>query len=123
MTNTLVAVYIHIDDFGFFGVDDTLTADVRACVRRVLESWGFILAEGDAFLEGRYVGYQPLSRPPRWVPASCKFGPSVPPRRPVDRFGHRRRRRGPYGVLNIHMDVTYLEERHECIVLHIRTLP
>ena len=39
MLKEVVTVYIHIDDFGFFGVDDIITVDFRACVRRVLLSY------------------------------------------------------------------------------------
>ena len=68
-----VAIYLHLDDFGFLGMRSGDTDQVRAVVRDELERMGFKVTCSRP-MDGRFIGYAPRRSPARWDPCDAKLG-------------------------------------------------
>ena len=73
----LFAVYIHIDDFGLFGVARCEARELRDLVAGALESLGFTVARESLGPHGRYIGYVASEFPARWEPCAEQLGAIV----------------------------------------------
>jgi len=69
-----LAVYIHVDDFGFFSMIAGLGERARELVAVALRALGFQVTYDDPMRSGRYVGFRPVCQPARWEPSPLKVG-------------------------------------------------
>ena len=74
MLDDVMAVYVHVDDCGVFGLCRGLVDRLRMAIRAELEALGFYLTEDDIMATGRYVGLAAQQSPPCWLPALIKLG-------------------------------------------------
>jgi len=70
----VVAIYVHIDDFGFFSSCQYLAAWARDRVRRHLMKLGFTSTTSDLGGDEKFVGYSLQEEPTRWQPTMKRLG-------------------------------------------------
>jgi len=69
-----IAVYVHIDDVGVMATLPSVAEAVREELAAGLRQLGFVVTTDNPTDVGRYVGYRPVSMPPRWEPSTEKSG-------------------------------------------------
>jgi len=68
-----LAVHLHIDDLGVFGVTRAAPAELRDLLAKAFKALGFSVTTDSVDHAGRYVGYAPRAHPARWEPCAEKI--------------------------------------------------
>ena len=68
-----MAIYLHVDDCGFFGKELDEVQALRAAYIAEGMRVGFTYTLEDAFTTERYIGYAPRRSPARWEPKAQKL--------------------------------------------------